>query len=264
MQRRSSDRLKRLKRSAFLFILLLALFASPALWAGPPFITDDPEPVGFRHGEFYLASLYANNKDGRTGTAPHFEGNYGVVPDVQLHLLLPLAYAHPNGGPTSYGIGDTEVGVMYRFMHESDAIPQAGIFPLVEIPTGDSNRGIGGRNVTAFLPIWVQKSWGTWTTYGGGGYWVNPGTGNRNFWQLGWLVQRDISKVLTLGAEIYHFGKDTNGGRERTGYNIGGIISLSEAHHILVSAGSDISGDTRFSAYLGYQWTFGPHEEEKE
>jgi hypothetical protein len=66
-----------------------------------------------------------------------------------------------------------------------------------------------------------------------------------------------------LGAEIFYLGKDADDGRDRTGYSIGGTINLSEAHHILVSAGSDIAGDNRFSAYLGYQWTFGPHEEEK-
>lgn len=255
--------LNRLKKVAFLFIQFTALIFPLALWAGPPFITDDPEPVEYRHAEFYIASIYANNDEGHVGTAPHFEGNYGVVPDVQLHLLLPLAFAHPNGGQTSYGIGDTELGVKYRFIHESNTTPQVGIFPLVEIPTGDSNRGLGGGHLSEFIPIWVQKSWQPWTTYGGGGYWVNPGTGNKNFWQLGWLVQRDITKAFTLGAEIFYFGKETTDGRDRTGYNIGGIFNLSEAHHILVSAGSDVVGDNRFSSYLGYQWTFGPRGEEK-
>lgn len=263
MQQRNIDCLIRLNKAAFLFLLLFAVIAPSNVWAGPPFITDDPEPVEYRHGEFYIASQYANNKDGKAGTGPHFEVNYGAVPDVQLHLLLPLAYAHPNGGPTFYGIGDTEVGVKYRFIHETDAIPQVGTFPIVHIPTGDSDRGLGSGHVPVFLPLWLQKSWGPWTTYGGGGYWINPGTGNKNFWQLGWLGQREITKSLTVGAEVFYFGKDINDGRDRTGYNIGGIINLSESHHILVSAGSDIAGDNRFSAYLGYQWTFGPHEEEK-
>jgi len=184
---------------------------------------------------------------------PHFEVNYGVVPDVQLHLIVPLAFSHNNRGPTLYGFGDTEVGVKYRFIHETDTVPQVGIFPILHIPTGDVDRGLGGGHVPLFLPVWLQKSWGPWTTYGGGGYWINPGEGNKKFWQLGWLGQREITKALALGAEIFYFGKDTNDGRDRTGYNIGGIINLSEDHHILFSAGSDIAGDSRFSAYLGYQ-----------
>jgi hypothetical protein len=37
-----------------------------------------------------------------------------------------------------------ELGVKYRFLHEDQngCIPQVGIFPLVELPTGDSSRGL--------------------------------------------------------------------------------------------------------------------------
>jgi len=31
--------------------------------------------------------------------------------------------------------------------------------------------------VRGFLPLWLQKSWGRWTSYGGG-YWIN-GSGQR-------------------------------------------------------------------------------------
>ncbi len=255
----------------FAFLLCLGAVALPAAWAGPPFITDDPETVEYQHGEFYIATQYANNKDGKEGTLPHFEVNYGVVPDVQLHLLVPFAFVHPNGGPTIYGLGDTEVGVKYRFIPESETTPQVGTFPIIHLPTGDSDRGLGGGHVPAFLPLWVQKSWGPWTTYGGGGYWINPGEDNRDFWQLGWLAQRKITESLTLGTEIFYFGKDTEDGRDRTGYNIGGIFNISADHHILFSAGNDLSGDNamqghwrRFSAYLGYQWTFGAREKSRE
>lgn len=253
----------RFKMKGLTFILALAIMVPVTAWAGPPFITDDPEPVEYKHGELYLSSIYTDTKDGKTGTLPHVEANYGVIPDVQLHLLLPVAFAHSNGGPTYYGLGDTELGVKYRFVHESDNVPQIGIFPLVHVPTGDSDRGLGSGHVQGFLPLWLQKSWGPWTTYGGGGYWINPGTDKKNYWQLGWLVQRDICKALTLGAEVFHFGTQTTDGRTKSGYNIGGIINITDDHHILFSAGSDFSGDTRFAAYLGYQWTFVPKEEEK-
>ena len=263
MRQRNFSNSNRLLVTVFVFLLYMVSLAASAVWAGPPFVTDDPETVEYQHGEFYIASQYANNKDGKTGTLPHFEFNYGIIPDVQLHLLVPLAFVHPDGGPNSYGLGDTEVGVKYRFIHENETTPQIGIFPIVRVPTGDSDLGLGNGQAQTFLPIWAQKSWGPWTTYGGGGYWINPGGGNKDFWQLGWLVQREITKSLTLGVEIFYFGKDTDDGRDRTGYNIGGIFNLSEDHHILISAGSDIAGDNRFSAYVGYQWTFGSHEEDK-
>ncbi len=264
MKQRTRDRFNRLLISFFLVSFCLTVLAEPAAWAGPPFVTDDPEPVEYQHSEFYVASQYASNKDGREGTMPHFEYNYGAFPDVQLHLLIPFAFGHPSGRPTAYGLGDTEVGVKYRFVHETDTMPQVGTFPLAHVPTGDSDRGLGSGHVPVFLPLWLQKSWGPWTTYGGGGFWSNPGSGNKDFWQLGWLAQLDISKSLTLGAEIFYFGKDTVGGRDHSGFNIGGILNLSDEDHVLLSAGRDLSGDNRFSAYVAYQWTFGPHEKEKD
>jgi len=255
---------RRLLKTVAAAFLTVAVLAPSAVWAGPPFLTDDPEPVEYKHGEFYIASQYAHNKDGKEAALPLFEVNYGVIPDVQLHVLVPFALVRPNGGPSSYGIGDTEVGVKYRFIHETENIPQVGVFPLVHLPTGDKDRGLGSGEVPVFLPLWLQKSWGPWTTYGGGGYWINPGTDNKNFVQLGWEGQREISKTLTLGAEVFYFGKDAVDGRDRTGFNIGGIINLTEDHHILLSAGSDFAGDNRFSAYLGYQWTFGPEEKKEE
>jgi hypothetical protein len=76
---------------SFVFMLLPAL----AL-AGPPFRTDDPEPVEYQHWEIYLASQ-GSFGDGSEMTAPHVEINYGILPDVQLHLLAPLEYVNPKG-----------------------------------------------------------------------------------------------------------------------------------------------------------------------
>lgn len=231
-------------------------------------MTDDPEPVEFKHWEINFATLTAAEKEhsGATsisGSAPQFDINYGALPETQLNLTIPFAYAAPRRQAGQYGIGDIQIGVKRRFIQETEHVPMLSTYPLVLFPTGDEKRGLGDGHVRTFFPLWLQKSWGSWTTYGGGGYWINPGTDNTNYWQLGWLVQRDITKTLTLGAEVFHFGKQTTLGRDETGYNIGGTINLSEEHHILLSAGSDISGDTRFAAYVGYQWAFGPKGGEK-
>ncbi len=100
-------------------------------WAGPPFVTDDPEPVDYKHGEFYVATQYAKDKDVTSGTAPHFELNYGVVPNVMLHLITPFEYVKPEGGATQRGYGDTEVGIKYRFINDEDAHFMVGTFPIV-------------------------------------------------------------------------------------------------------------------------------------
>lgn len=255
-------------RSSFLFSLLVfgILFnAQSSVSAGPPFITDDPEPVEFHHWEFYISSIYNHDSSGSSGTLPHIEVNYGAAPNLQIHILAPLAFAQAPGGSLQYGTGEVEMGVKFRFQQESSERHMMGIFPLLEIPTGDANRGISSSAVQSFLPLWIQKSWGSWTSYGGGGYWINPGAGNTNYWQFGALVQKDISKRLTLGSELFYTTPATTGASSRLILNIGGQYNFDEGRHLLFSAGHALHGDTDLIGYLGFQWTFGPYDKnEKE
>ncbi|EDY16590.1 conserved hypothetical protein [Chthoniobacter flavus Ellin428] len=229
--------------------------------AGPPFVTDDPEPVEYRHWEVMLATQQFHNADGWSGTAPHLEINYGVIPDVQLHVITPLAYNKAPGEPAHFGIGNIELGVKYRFLHETDSIPQVGFFPLVEVPTMNRAEGLSTEKAQVFLPIWLQKKFGNWTTYGGGGYWFNPGPGNRDYWYAGWEVQRKITESFTAGMEIQFRTPDSVDGHTSTALNAGGIWDLSDTYHILFSAGHTVQGPSEFQGYLAFQITFGPKEE---
>ena len=227
-------------------------------WAGPPFVTDDPEPVEFQHWEVYFASQLAHDAEGWSGTSPHVEVNYGADPNLQLHIIAPAAFVVPPHGSTQFGYGDTELGAKYRFVEEAGCRPQIGTFPLIELPTGDHDRGLGSGETQGFLPLWLQKSFGPWTTYGGGGYWINPGEGNRNWWFTGWEVQREINSKLTLGVEVFHETSKQEGAGSTTGFNVGAIINFSELQHLLLSAGHSVQGPGEFRAYIAYQLTFGP------
>jgi hypothetical protein len=242
-----------LAAALFIFILM-----SPPAWAGPPFMTDDPEPVELHHWEVYIASAFSHGGGDTFFTAPHVEVNYGILPETQLHMIVPMAYSSSHELGAHYGFSDMELGVKYRFLHESEFIPQAGVFPLVELPTGDSEKGLGEGHVRVFIPVWLQKSLGPWTTYGGGGWWYHPGPGNRDYWFGGWLLQRDLSKSLTLGAEIFGSTSPAQDQGGSYSFNAGAIINLSEEHHILISAGRDIHGPNILTAYAAFQWTFGP------
>ncbi len=65
----------------------------------------------------------------------------------------------------------------------------AGAAAVFTLPTGSQTRGLGSESAQVLLPVWIQKSYGKWTTYGGGGYWVARGSGNQNSWYAGWLLQ---------------------------------------------------------------------------
>ena len=253
---------------AVLAVALASLSPSRAI-AGPPFVTDDPEPVAFGHYEFYTLSTGSAVRGDASGLGPAWEFNYGLVANGQVHIIVPLAFDKPTGGPSQLGFGDTELGFKYRLIDEDKdgSRPMVGVYPLIELPTGSESRGLGAGNVRAYFPLWIQKSFGDWTTYGGGGYWINHGddTLNRDYWFFGWLLQRQVTRQLAIGGEIFHqtatvvFG-GADGGRATTGFNIGAIYDFDEHSHLLVSAGTGIqnaSATNLFSWYVGYQIT-GP------
>ncbi|MGA2533612.1 MAG: hypothetical protein ABSG19_11320 [Candidatus Aminicenantales bacterium] len=247
------------KSFSLLCFAILAVAMSPSgARGGPPFFTDDPVPVDIHNWEFYFASQHFITGDAVSGTLPHFEVNYGAVKNVQLHLIIPMAYAKPKGLPFQYGPGDIEVGIKFRFVGETRSSPQIGAFPHIEMPAGSSGRGLGGGRVQVFLPIWLQKSWGAWTTYGGGGYWINPGPGNKNYWMLGWEAQRDLSKRITVGAEVISNSSKALGDSGETAFNLGALLSVGKGQILMFSAGRDLHGPNRLFAYVAYYWTWGP------
>jgi hypothetical protein len=78
--------------------------------------------------------------------------------------------------------------------------------PVESFPSALSaaRRGLGTGVTRTLLPVWLQKDIGDWTINGGGGYWINPGSGNRNYWFFGSLLQRKITDQFKIGAEIFH------------------------------------------------------------
>lgn len=237
-------------------MLLLGLLAAPA-FAGPPFKTDDPQPVDLGHLELYLFGAAQWRADDNSGVGPALEFNYGILPDTQFHLILPMSSENTKDTGGRSWLGDMELGIKFRFLHETDVLPQVGVFPIMEIPTSAKEKEIRGGHTQVYLPVWLQKSWGSWTTYGGYGWWRNPGEGQRNWSYTGWLLQRDISEQITVGGEIFRNTAPNLQERASSGFNLGAIVNFTEKHHLLISAGRNVSGERETHLYVGYQFTTG-------
>jgi hypothetical protein len=248
-----------IRRGLFLLCLCGCILVSQA-HAGPPFQTDDPVPVDLRHYEAYLFGTFDHSGGSTSAQLPAFEFNVGAAPNLQLHIVVPIAYVNPDG---AYGVGDVELGAKYRFVQETKTRPQIGVFPFLELPTGDSNRGLGNGQTWARLPVWLQKSAGPWTTYGGVGYQINHAPGMKDSVFGGWLVQRDLNKRITLGSEIYSQQAQAVGTRETTYWDGGGYLNFSKGLSLLFMGGHTIAGDRHTIGYLGLYYTWGPKEKGK-
>jgi hypothetical protein len=250
-----------LKRPITLLALLACglgaslLWVSPAL-AGPPYITDDPEPTDTGHWENYLFVEGARTAGQRFTPIAGIEVNYGAFEDTQLTMSVPL---NTNPGPGGIGVvwAPLGMGVKYRFIEEDDDgwRPQVAFFPSIAIPVGPAN---AGAPVTELLPIWMQKSFGDWTFFGGGGYTNNPGPGNRDFANYGIAAQNQVTKQLALGVEIFGAGKDSVNDRPTTAVGVAALYDFSDLWHVIASVNTGISNAhaaDQFSYNLALKWT---------
>src|SRR3569833_1236555 len=144
----------RLAAAAALTLTLLAP-AAPAL-AGPPFVTDDPQPTDDGRWEIYNFTNLAHTP-GQTGGEAGLDLNYGAARDVQLTLVIPLAYDQDRTG-----MGVVEAAAKYKLLHQREGswTPDVAVFPRFFLPT--ASRGFDTGHVQLLLPVWAQKDIGGW------------------------------------------------------------------------------------------------------
>jgi hypothetical protein len=222
-----------------------------------------PEPSAPEPQRFSVAvgGLYTHREGETAGWAPNVEVDYAATDRLLLHFMAPYAFDRLSGGPTHFGIGDVEVGARYRFIDEDPSgwRPAVAVYPLVNFPTGSESRNLGTGRTHVFLPLWLSKTYGAWTPYGGGGYWINPGPNNKDWVFADVGVLRRISDALTLGGEIFYASSSKVGLKEQTGFDVNGRYNFTDHHHLLFSIGRGIqnaSVTNELTAYLAYLITF--------
>ena len=216
-----------------LVALALVGAASPA-FAGPPYLNNDPAPTDTGGWEIYLFSTGEGHRaDADVDAGVEF--NYGPIEDVQVSATLPLSFSHARGEGWDSGPGHVELGVKYRFLKDERSHFSAAFFPKAILPTSTLDH----HGKTRFqIPIWMGKDFAGGTTiFGGGGYNVNPGGENRDYWQAGVTVTQAVSKKLSFGAEVMQQGSDSVGGTAKTRAGVGTTLRLSKHYGLLASAG---------------------------
>jgi len=270
-RQRKTPVLPRGDRLGLATLLLCALAVSRAGAQGPPYQTDDPVPVDLHHYEFYIFGGVDGTTAEIDSTGPAFEFNWGALPRVQLHAILPWGVVAPSNnpvylpggaGPDAFGLTDMELGAKIAFIKESKHFPQIGSFTMFEMPTGNADKGLGVGKVWYKLPVWLQKNQGKWLFDGGGGYQVVPQTGYRNFPYTGWLIKRELSEQWELGAEVFAHGAEGLAAAQTESsamIDVGGYYHFKHNtnEQFLFCYGHSVAGQTENYAYVGMYWTWG-------
>lgn len=228
--------------------VFLALLAAPAL-AGPPYISDDPEPTDYHHYEIYLYSNGGSARDGASGETG-IDFNYGALPDLQLTAVAPLAYSMSANAANEVGFGNIELAAKYRFLRQETIGWDVALFPRVFLPSLSSR--VGEDHPALLLPLWLEKDWGAWSTFGGGGCQLDRGGTSRDFCMAGWALARQVLPDLQLGAEVVHQTPTTQGGRALTGIGAGLRYDLDDHYHLLAYFGPGLQNAAETSQYSWY------------
>jgi len=223
--------------------------------AGRPFMTDDPVPTYTGQWTVYAPVVDATGNGDSFGGTLGAEINYGAAEDLEVTLLLPAAFAHDGAG-WAWAAGDLQLAAKYRFYHDEEAGFAVAVAPGISLPT--AGRQLGSDEVTVFLPLWAQQDVGPWSVFGGGGYTINPGPGNRDYWSAGFGITRAFGHSMYLGTEVHHRATDALGGHASTDLGFGGSIQLAPSAYLIAAGGPRFMHGDRdgFHASAALEWHF--------
>ena len=233
-----------------------SLSLSIAAFAGPPYLSDDPEPTDYRHFEIYTFSNGTVTQDGTNGEAG-VDFNYGAAPNLQLTAVIPAAYVFPAMGASVGGLGNIELAAKYRLLTQEYAGVDVATFPRVFLPNTSS--AVGEQHMSVLLPLWLEKDWGQWSAFGGGGCEINRGGTSQNFCLAGLAITRQVTPKLQIGIEIFHQTPDTVGSDPTTSLGVGLRYDLNDNVHLLGYVGrgvQDVAQTNQFNWYTSVLFTF--------
>ena len=242
-------------------IIILILFPASALaQGGPPLITDDPDTPGPGYWEINLAGILEKSQLERRLEAPLADINYGVGQRIQLKFEVPWLSVGETRLPDQMGLGNSTVGVKWRFLGQEGQRIAWSTYPQLEFNTGHAMAEKGlldeGRQFLLPTELTLQK----------GRLEINGEVG-RNFVQEGddeWVfgVATEVEfAALELVGELY--GEQSGPAAAELIVNVGGRQKLTRQLTLLVAAGRGVRGpaDERphLRLYVGLQFNL-PHE----
>jgi hypothetical protein len=263
-------------------MVVVAGAAQSSAQGGPPFITDDPGTPGNRQWEINFGWIANHNPSESDYQLPDIDMNYGWGDRIQLKYELPIAASTDEHNTTRAGLGESLLGVKWRyFEHHRAGEPKSdesldfslGTYPQASInnPTSSVRRGVVEPGPQYYLPVEFTAKLGPVGFDGEVGRWI----GNRNVpsrWGRGLIAGHEFNERFELYGEIYDLqdaNRIGNAPKQRSlTLDVGGRQTLDHAGHLrlLFMGGHAMQAVTRensepnWIAYIGVQFLFGPKD----
>lgn len=219
-----------------------------AAHAGPPFLSDDPDPTPEHHYEIYAfgsGSWTRHAEEGAFGV----DFNYGGGPDLQLTATVPIEFEHEHGFGHTSGLGNIELAAKFRFLHQETSGWSVAVFPRVFLPAGSH---LGDDHASLLLPVWLGREWDDGSTFGGGGCAINRGGDSQDYCIAGWALTHRFTENLQIGGELFHQTADTKDGKPSTVVGVGATYDLNDTLHLLGYVGAGLEHTDENGKGVGY------------
>jgi hypothetical protein len=223
-------------------------------------VTDDPGTPGSGRWELNVALTLEHSPGENSYEAPLLDLNYGVGDRVQLKWEVPLRVIAPAGSATLGGIGNSLLGIKWRFAAGNGMA--ISTYPQLELnnPTSSVTRGVAEPGKRLFLPVELTKSWGKIGLNGEVGYEIAQD--QPDGWTYGLAAGYDVSTSEVLGECSASSPADlaetailcSVGARHRIARSLTGLIAVG--HRV---AGT-MAQQPSWRCYLGLQGNWGGSE----
>ncbi len=223
----------------------------------PPLITDDPGTPGDGHWEINVGLSTEKRPGSRSSELPLLDLNYGIGDRLQLKYEVPYLNVHEEGSPSLSGLGNSALGVKWRFYDAGEKGLSVSVYPQIEFNNPGSNsddKGLVAQGAAFLLPFQFEKEIGPVTLIWQAGREFRSGG---DVWFYGVSVGHLVSEKVELAVEL------AGGGTAHLDHtvltaNFGVAIDLSERTSVLFSVGRELHNHEEPCAtlvgYLGVQW----------
>ena len=223
----------------------------------PPMHVEDTDTPG--DGTWEVNIGMDAEWDGRESAieAPTADINYGIGDRLQLTYELPYVWLHDDGASSSaHGVGDSTLGLKYRFYDNEDRGVSLALYPQVRVRTPGANRDVSEGGTTFILPVIMVSEFEHFSVSADLGVEASPddkrwfgGAG------VGWRESNRTALMVALA------GEDLNSDERRWEVGFGLRRKLHEGRSISASIGRDVyagGGEDLHNHFsLAYSMEFG-------
>lgn len=189
-------------KTIFWAFFCLLVFSTPVL-SGPPLQTSDTGTPGNRHWEINVGLSGEKASSHFLLAIQAVDLNYGLGERIQLKYEVPWIFSKEEGGETQNGLGNSVLGVKWRFQDEDRQGISMSTYPQVEFNTSSSSvdKGLVDKGTKWILPLEAEKKIGLVNVTGELGFIYSPE--NENQWFYGLAFGYKTSQRFELVGEIF-------------------------------------------------------------